>query len=363
MKLRLLNRWFMLLVCVTEASRSQVTCVIARRPRPDEEILAIGDRGRRRRDRRPRSLKEVRRREELDGRAAPVSAAREHASVRQQKRGGVVAAVDGIARHRGPLPGRRVPDLGREGRGARVRVRVLGPAAAAGREHPPVGQDRQVVVLAREIHRPRRLPDGRAGREVDDLRRLRRRNGGSAAVERPVDAAGDQDPARRIHRGRTPVARPEGVVAHDAPRAGPRRVQVARRRARPRVEDPAVRGEEHVRVVRLLKLRARQGAPGVAARLEHLGKRIRARSCPPIRRRRGCHRWRASWPPGTSARRSCSAAASRYSPFRRRSRRSRVRRRSRCVRRRRTAGRRRAGKNRCRRCCTPPARPGRPFRR
>ena len=188
----------------------------------------------------------------------------------------MVSPVDSVARHFGPRPGRRVPDLGREGRSARVRVGVLAPAAAAGREDPAVGQDRQIVVLAREIHRPRAFPDRRAGREVDDLRGVRRRNGGSASIERPVDAAGDQDLSRRIHRGRAPVARSEDVRAHDTPRAGTRRVQVARRRTRARIEDLAVWSEEHVRVVGLLKLRARQSAPGPTPRLEHLGKRIPA---------------------------------------------------------------------------------------
>ena len=179
----------------------------------------------------------------------------------------MVAAVVGLGSHLGPL-------LGGVRRGARIAVRRLGATAAARHQHLPVRQKRRVVMLTGIAHRRCGRPGGRGRLQVDDLGGVRRSHAGRGAVEGPGLPSHYEDLPVVVHRGRAPVACPEGVVAHDRPGTGSGRIQNPRGLIWPRVEDLAVRRQEHVRVIRQLKLRVGKGSPAGGRSLPDLGHEV-----------------------------------------------------------------------------------------
>jgi hypothetical protein len=169
----------------------------------------------------------------------------------------MVAAVPGVAGHRGPGPGGRIPHLGVEhGAGGVVET---GHAGTAGHEHPAVGQDGEVVLPPGAGHAAGGRPQGSGGVQVNQL----------GAGQGRITAAGAQHLAHVVEDGGAVVVPARGDIrGHGGPGAAARGVEVTRRGGGE--EHPAVGREERVRIERQRAQRVGQVAPGAAARLPDL---------------------------------------------------------------------------------------------
>ena len=180
-----------------------------------EKRLPVVHTRRRRCDRGPRSLKKVRRREDL-GAGGPrfISTRLEDTAIRQQQRRRVVAAIHGRTRPGRPRLRRRIPDL-RGVRGMRVIIVAHRPTAATSRQHPTIRQECHIELFSRIGHRADVPPRGCRTIQVDHLG-CRGHAGAAGAVRYALRPAHEKDPARRVHHRRAPVAGSESTGAHHA---------------------------------------------------------------------------------------------------------------------------------------------------
>ena len=166
---------------MTEASRIQVTFAIASALRDLQiERLGVEELVRRAGECWTRSAKQVGWREQLRvamrvlrgicyvvlGRVLAAAGA-EHATIRQQHRGRVIAAVDRLLGQHGPGSGRRIPELRGVDRRAWIDIVEVRSLRSAGDEHRSVRQNRGIVLASAEMHRRGRMPGRVGGGEID----------------------------------------------------------------------------------------------------------------------------------------------------------------------------------------------------
>ena len=174
---------------------------------------------------------------------AYVAARREHASISQQQRRGVITAINSYAGHHRKLSRGRVPHLRRQHRrSGSIKAACF---ASANDKNFSVRQDDSIMLPPREMHAASELPRRRSRIQVDYFCCGRWR----------VCAANHRNFSRRIHYCRTIVAKAAEVQhGHIRPRARSGCIQIAGLPAGSGIEYLAVWRYQHIGIERQEKV-------------------------------------------------------------------------------------------------------------